>query len=368
MHTIVCCAISSILASPMDLNELIKRHEEGLSQIRSIKAKIELRVSEDGGETWKKTLEYSVLKNGRDERYSARYHYAPSSGYADGKILPADGFTDFLTNPDGRRTIAYGGLTPDETPSGTIDVEELESTGRKINGAIEPPEPFGPAGYKSRWLIPIMLAADLRFTLRELCAGSSPVLVSVKNARGETIYELNVSEPGGVRRYVMSFDPSHNYLITHVKNLDNKGKPLEWFAELSVVDFQEPKQGIFLPKTIRGTSRANAGRIYEVSVSDAIINEPFDEEKLHHLEFPPGIVVIDTSHAECYHIWGDGKPARTFAPDEFRAWKLERLASFSRRSRHGGWRGSAIWIAGSTLVLAGVLWIRRLVLRRQQTA
>ena len=369
MWALLCCAISSMLADSIDLNQLIKRHEEGLSQIRSIKARIELRVSEDGGKTWKTTLQYSVLRNGENERYTTRHYYSPSSGFADGKILPAHDFTDVLTSPDGRRTIGYTGLAPDETPSGTIDEAELESSGKKIGGTIEPPQPFGPSGYKSLWLKPVLFAADLRFTLRELCDGSRPIPASGKNARGETVYDLNVSEPGRVRTYLMSFDPSHNYLMTRVKILGEKRKPLEWFADLSVVDFQEPKEGIFLPKTIRGSSSVNAGRIYEVAVSDVVVNEPFDDEKLHHLTFPPGITVVDTSQARCFHVWGEGKPAKTFTPVEFNRWKLQAMASYARRARHGGgWNRSAAWLAGATLALVGAFLIRRVVLRRRQMA
>ena len=369
MQAIMCFAISSIVGNAISLDDLIKRHEEGLSLIRSIKAKIELRVSEDGGKTWKTTLEYAVMRSGETERYNARYYYVPSSGYSDGKILTANMFKDFLTTPEGRRTIVYAGLDPEDTPSGTIDVGELESTGRKISGQIDPPQPFGPLGYKSFWITPLLFAADLRFTMRELCAGSRPIPIQGKHAGGETSYDLDVSDPTSVRRYLLSFDPSHNYLIRNLKTLDSKGKPLEWFSDLSVVDFQEPKKGIFVPKMIRGSSHANPERIYEVEVSDVVVNEPFEDEKLRHLEFPPGIVVLDTTQENCFHIWGDGKPAMTFrTPEELNHWRLEKMTSFVRRSRYGGWTERAFWLGGATLVLVGVLWIRHMVLRRSKTA
>ncbi len=364
MHLLLCASVAAALVGAIDLNELLRRHEETLSQIRSIKAKIELRVSEDGGKTWKPIVEYSVARNGENERFSTSSH----NSFTDGKIVSSVVFKDYLTTPEGQRMILYAGLSPEETPSGTIDVAELESTGKRITAEIGPPQPFGPSGYKSAWLGTVWLAVDVGLTLREFCAGSAPVPVSGKNARGEARYNLSVTNRSGVKR-IMSFDPSHNYLMTELKVLNPKGKIFEWFADMSVVEFQEPRPGIFLPKIIRGVSPTTAGRIYEVVMSDVVLNEPFDDDNLHHMEFPPGIVVADNTQEPCFHLWGDGKPVRTFRTvAELRRWKLDGMAAFARKARQGGWGGKVAWIAVATVALIGVFWLRRALLRRQGTA
>lgn len=369
MCVVLCCVVSSILGNGMDLNELVNRHEEGLGLIRSIKAVVELRISEDGGNTWKKTLEYSVLRNGESERFTARYYYAPTSGYSEGKLRVANMFKDFLTVPEGRRSIVYAGLDPEEAPNGPIDVGELGATGRKISGQIDPPQSFGPHGYKSLWLTPVLFLADLRFTLKELCAGSGPRPVERNDDLGRRLYEISVQDPTKVRKYSIFLDPARNYLISRLKIEDAKGRPIEWFGDMSVVDFQEPKNGVFFPKTIRGRTKADSGRVYEVAVSDVVINEPFDDERLHQLEFPPGILVLDTTQGNRFHLWGDGKPAMTFQSlDELRRWKQDKMTSYIRTLRHGDWTEKAAWAFVATAVLVGVLWARRAILGRLKDA
>jgi len=371
MCMVLCCIISSILGDSMDLDGLIRRHDEGLSLIHSIKAKIEVRVSEGPGQTWKTINESSVLRSGEYERDSWRAYFAATSGYPDGKIVPGGAFKDSLTTPEGQRSMVYSWCGPEDVPSGTIDVGELASQGKGISGQIDPPQPFvRPLGYKSGWLLPLLFTPNWQFTLRELCTDSHPHLIKGKNAQGEPTYDLDVTDPTRIRRYSLSFDPAHNYLITHFKVFEVpevKGKPIEWFNNLSVVDFHEPKKGIFVPKTIRGSSENIPGRVYETLVSDVVVNEPFDDEKLHHLEFPPGILVVDaTQEPNCFYVWGDGKPAMTFhSLGAVNGWRLDKMAAFARRSRHpDGWTGTVVWVAVATLALAGVLWIRRVVQRR----
>ncbi len=370
MSVALFCIISSILGDAMDLDGLIRRHEEGLSLIHSIKVAIELRVSEDSGKTWKTIGKSSVLRNGEYERCNTRGYFAATSGYPDGKIVPSLVVKDRLKTPEGQRTIVYAGLSPEDAPSGTIDVGELAATGKGIGAQIDPPQPFvGSLGYKSDWLKQILFMADVQFTLKELCKGSSPHPIKGKNARGESTYEVEVTDPTRVRRYLLSFDPAHNYLITHFEAFEVpevKGKPIDWFNNESVVDFHEPKKGVFVPKTIRGLSETIPGRVYEVMVSDVVVNEPFDDEKLRHLEFPSGILVVDATQGNCVHVWGNGKPAMTFqSSGEAWAWRSEKMAAFARRSRHPeGWTGTVIWVAAATLALVGILWIRRVVQRR----
>ena len=113
---------------------------------------------------------------------------------------------------------------------------------------------------------------------------------------------------------VIAISPGRHFALSALKALDDKGKPFEFFGDLKVVEFQEPKPGFFLPKVIRGESSGADGPklLFEVLVSDVTVNEPIDEKEFS-IRFPEGIPVVDRTKGEpVYMIWGKGEPKIIF--------------------------------------------------------
>ena len=94
-----------------------------------------------------------------------------------------------------------------------------------------------------------------RYSLRELWEASGrPVPVTKAGDDGQALYEWNLRFPDKSQSVIIAISPSRHFAMAAIKLLDIKGKPVEFFGDLRVVEFQEPKPRIFLPKVIRGES------------------------------------------------------------------------------------------------------------------
>lgn len=354
VSTLVACCLSGLWTVPT-AEALLRKYEEGASRIHAITAVVELRYSENGGKDWRSVLAYNVRRSGQKEYVEQVMTHA----YSAGKLYETDITRQFLTTPEGRTGLSFVGLKPADAPAASSDPLELELSGKKITGQIDPPQPFGPQGYRSNWMVPALLQPADRFTLRDLCESADPNPVESKDHKGRPIWDLRMKSPKRDAEFLVSLDPSHNYQICRVETLDARKKPIEYFGDLFVDEFQEPKPGIYIPKVIKKVVRNDSDRVQEVLIRDVVVNDPIPEDTFQ-LRFPAGIIVLDTTQDNCYHIWGDDKPAMTFrTPGELNQWKLTKMSSFLRKRRdNGSWTWKVAALVAATGILFGLYRLR----------
>lgn len=350
VNMLLACCIASYSAAPT-AGDLLQKYEEGSSRIHAISAVVELKYSDDGGQTWRQVLSYVAHRSGQREYVEQTMFHA----YAEGRLNETNITRRLLTTPEGRTGLSYVGLKPAEAPDPSYDPLELELSQKKITGQIDPPQPFGSQGYRSNWMVPALLQPADRYTLRDLWEASKPTPVEGKDHKGRPIWDIRLKSPTKDAEFLVSLDPAHNYQICRVRTFDAHKKPVEYFGDLFVSEFQEPKPGIYIPKVIKGIVKADPNRVQEVLVRDVNVNEPVADD-VFQLKFPAGIVVFDTTQDNCYHIWGDGKPAMTFkTPGELNQWKLTKMSSFLRNRRDSGswtWKlALLVTVTGALLIL-----------------
>ena len=142
----------------MDAREIISKHELELSQIHSMRAKIEARFSEDEGKTWTPGYELSVVKRGDRERVRTRLHGIRVSGH----WRQSPQCTETGCTADETRTLAgYDPASPPEVPLSGKDLFN-------VKGNITAPLPLGPCGHNLPWSRALLLALDGDFSLGEL--------------------------------------------------------------------------------------------------------------------------------------------------------------------------------------------------------
>jgi peroxiredoxin len=87
----------------------------------------------------------------------------------------------------------------------------------------------------------------------------------------------------------------------------------------SVLEFQQPVPGIFVPRTIRETMSWAPGIVVETVIQEAAVNVPMADADLT-FRFPAGISIADTARGVWY-AWGNEAPARTYkTADELTEW------------------------------------------------
>jgi hypothetical protein len=312
--------LATVLGAPpsLDADELVGRHEEGLAKIHSVRAVVELKTSDDGGKSWKTVNIFKVWRSGQKERMTIDHFLV----YVSGAYRKSRRFTQILTTPEGQRILSKpGGDEPIQEP---VDTIKLEFSSDRISGLINPPRPFGSAGYKEFYTQALLYTPGL-YTVRELCEATGRVMPKAsRDALGDETWEMDLRNREGKRRYHVSFAPKYNYLVNRQITTDEHGNSFDHGANFSVEEFQEPKPGIFMPKTIRSSAPGKPSIIDVLEVRDVAVNEPIPEKEFT-LRFPVGILVQDNTHDSCFYIWGDGKPQRTFkTAAELNQWGLER--------------------------------------------
>ena len=329
----------------IDTETLLGKHEESLRRVYSISADIEWRVSEDNGKTWQLVFTYNVRRSGRRERV----HRKQSSAVRDGKLKTASQFSDWLSAPDGQRTLV--GLDPDHPPKQPVTMLSEHESHVRISGRVRAAQPFGPDGYKTAWGYPIFQPIP-DHSLRELCQSSGTVRPSEgRDERGDKTWKLSLKAPESHVTCTVSLSPNHGYMIC---SSDLKLGIVE--ERLSVVEFQEVKEGIFIPSLIRGDVK-NPNQLVEVSVRNIAVNSPVPEGEMT-LAFPAGVAIEDEVN-KCIYIWGDGKPLLTLANGaELNKWRQAKLREEIRESRgKGSW--SLILVAVASVVLIALFVLKK---------
>jgi hypothetical protein len=364
VSTAYCILVCLLHQSPIDLPTLLEKHEEGVSRIHSLRASIVMRVSPDGGKTWKVASESTIIKSGERELLHGEIHYL----FVGSDLREAPGFRDHLTTREGRWSLV--GYDPKDPPAEPVDTIERQLDGqRKITAQIDGPQPFSYHGYKGDAGVLLMHLPDVRYTVRDLCAATANPRLSVERGPNNTVYyTLRLKSPKKDEKDVtfhLTIDASKNYAISSRELTDRDGRPFPYFQSLKVIEFQEPKPGIFLPRVLRGSSPDGESFIPEILIKDVTVNEPIPQD-VFKLRFPSGIIVLDTTQGNCLHLWGDGVPERTFkTPQEYGEWRDALLAAAQKRRRsHKSWPTAALLVSASTAILVGLIVARRRLLAK----
>lgn len=301
------------------IDQLIARRDDSLGAIHSIRATIEGRISTDGGQTWQPMYLMEVRRSGARERIHVR-DFGIRVG---GEWREGSSYRDFAYSPSEMRTMR--GLDPDHPPRLPLSGEDVD----RIKGNILSAVPMGAHGHTNMGTVALLLVPDPRYSLRELFAASKTK--SLKHTRiegvGET-WEVGLTAPDGKFSYTISLVPGKSHgigkLVTRYGDLDSPQGQVVTYTR-TVDEYLEVQPGLFLPRVVRSTESTgpNINKINEITLKNVVINQPIPEAELA-LDFPPGAIVHDVSR-KTYHIWGDGKPARTFGSDEeFAAWSRTR--------------------------------------------
>lgn len=317
---------------PIDAEALIKKHEDAVNRIHAICATIVLKMSDDGGKTWPVIYTTRVQRSGAKEKIvrKSEHHFVDNNS----KLVASKSILQILKTPEGTRLAV--GIDPDDPPEEPVDVGMRSLTGRSLLGHLQAPEPYGEGGYNGYkggfWPWHLMLLPDAQYSLRELwLASSKPAPTLERGADGAENSVFRIARPDKMFSYDISFNPKWPGILARRKMLDNEGKESSFYGTESVVETQEPKPGIILPKIIRGRQGEPFNRPTEVTISDVLINEPIPDTEFQ-LRFPRGMIVRD-GVKNCLELWGDGGPSKVFKPGEYEIWMREQIEDARGRLR-----------------------------------
>jgi RNA polymerase sigma factor (sigma-70 family) len=303
---------------------LVDKHEAQLGRIRSLRYAIDERVSEDGGKTWKTTVQWTVRRDGPRERVRYQQFWVRDRD----RLVPNDSHADVLFSPDG--VLSMSGYDQAHPPPEPVTPADRSAAGAgRIGGLIRPAQPFGPWGYKGALAadyVPLFLP-DPRYSLRDLCTASPNAATAVRrDEQGQALVDLALNSPDGKLAYVVTLSPSHGYAIAQTQaTLTGDKSPTPWKSDYRVLEFQEPAPGIFLPKSVRHTVSRMPGAVFETSIGEVSVNASVADQEFA-FRFPAGIGVSDLGR-NVWYVWGDGVPARTFkSVDEYNEWLRSQLA------------------------------------------
>lgn len=339
-----------LLGSVPTASSLVNRQEEALRQIHSLRATIECRVSRDEGKTWKFVYRFEISRSGSKQRF--RRYFA--AALRDGKYEDDRDFADFLDTEESR--LSTTGIDPEHPPAEPVAIIDQERQGQRISGRIAPAAPLGPGGYMSQWMLPILFSPGME-TLRELVKVTGDVTPTANRAAGGAeVWEMRLRSRAGPS-FRVTIDPRYNYMISKSEMTNGK-----YVSSMQVVEFAQPKPGIFIPRLVRDNER-NPDQLVEYTIKDLEVNEPVSEE-VFAFRFPVG-TPLDDDINNVVHIWGDGKPAHTFATHaEFNRWMEDQRAGAFRKTGRGLFTKFAL-VGGVTALLALLLyWRRRMVAAR----
>jgi hypothetical protein len=348
---VLICA-TAVLAgvTPPTVDEIVRKHESGLKAIYSCDLTISCRVSEDQQTTWKGAYIIHVQRSGLKERM----HQIILAKLRDGKLLPAKQHNDVLTNEEGQWRMQ--GLDPSQPPTEPVTLLGDGTNRNKISGRIAPPQTFGPHGYKTAWLYPVLLTPTPVDSLRELCRatpGAKPY--EGKDGNGDPTWKLDLAVPNRKGSCIVAISPKHNYMICESDLRIGKHQ-----QKSTVTEFYDVENGASVPKLIKSEAK-NPDQLTEVTVENAGVNVPIDDA-VFTLRYPKGIAVGDDAK-DCFYIWGDGKPELTLKTGaDLMDWRKNKLMKERRAAQSGGYRTvyfSIAFFIAATVVLIGLIVVRK---------
>ena len=342
MLTLILILIVSAFQDGGEAGNLITRNEAILAGIRTLRATIEVRRSEDGGKTWKTLQSTKIVRSGQKELVKNHYEGAFFQGI-------------WRPNPSDQANL----FTPEET--------RTVATSPRAGAGIDHPPASSPGGWLNQWKAQVQLT-DGDETYRQLLDRCRVVGISAgEDSSGPT--RVLALEPKARKDEMgrrLTFSPKRSYLMTRSEvdftdpNTPEPNKVRH--ANREVVDFWELGPGLTLPKAIRTTRSDQPDVINLFELRDVVCNQPIDDKEFD-LPIPEGVVVVDHRVGK-YHLWGKDGPARTFGSnDEFYRWKLEQKEAGTPKPR----RFSPLMAAAAVacLVVIGAMFAYRRHLRRQ---
>ncbi len=176
--------------------------------------------------------------------------------------------------------------------------------------------------------------------LRQLL-GKSPSTPVVRGSDdfGPTWDFLSDRRASGVR-YTVSLSPEHHYAVSKIET-DYPGHPTQgdppYHGTVEVASFLDDPTGFSIPTRIRSintyepVNQPTRTVLTDSTVTIGAVNVAIPDEELA-LEFPPGTDVNDGVKM-LFHVWGDGKPEKSFrSGPELMTWRRQAIASV-RQSR-----------------------------------
>ena len=162
-------------------------------------------------------------------------------------------------------------------------------------------------------------------TLKALLDGSRDRVVrGPMDRNGTKVYEITCVDNATNFRYTIYLDPAKNFAISERKAIwpiDRKLGRLKEFVETAkVLNFVEPKPGIFFPEAIEWSSDDDPS-VVRTKVTSITVNEPMSEASFAPW-FPEGLPVGDTRGGKTViKVWGKTEPVASFdSEDQFRVW------------------------------------------------
>lgn len=348
----------TLWSSGPDAQQVIQMHEDALSRLHSIRVTIVSSRSTDGGATWIRAEETSVVKSGRKERF----HETLYGAYDAGEWWNSLTHRDLEYSPTEFKIMT--GLDPQKAPASP-------SVGQnRLMGAIWAPVSLGPHGRNVAWTRELLFIPGA-VPLRQLYHDSRKK--EVKRLAGpdqEDGVVFTLETPDGRHSYEVVVSPKHNYgissLVTRYRGDKSAGIPPSHALE-RVQEFYDYDFGLSIPKVVRGASETDPNLRTERVITVESVNTPIPESELE-LEFLPGTRVNDFLSNQFY-VWGEGKPAKSFrtAP-ELMDWVRQEDEAAARAQRARIPRGTLLAFTALIVVLAALIIVgsrlsRRLVAR-----
>lgn len=322
----VLVALFGVCVNP-DLEELLARNRDGLALIQTVDAKIEADISLDDGSNWKPAYRIAWSRDADRQRITERQFIRIDIIKL--AISDATLFADTYRGPD--TSLILNNWDPDAPPR--LPLGPVDHYGG-IKGTIAEPAPKGDAsGLINEWWF---FNIDGRSTLSDLARNAVAKRVSSRiDSNGGTIFTVELRLPNGAGDYTIELSERHNSLIRKVvaksARLGNLNKPYEHAQEITA--FSEAKPGVWVPSEMTSVFRVGGlvKPLYKLRARMVSLeaNEPIADADIK-FDFPPGLLVYD--HDGKMHIWGKGKPERTFSNvAELMAWEKQVVEAGSSR-------------------------------------
>ena len=350
MNLFVLATLAALTSSAQipSTDSLLRRHEEALRAIHSLRVEVTTRRSTDQGATWSPMSEIQATRSGQRDR--SRIHLRGASFRGEWK--PSESFRVVSSDPTEMRLVE--GLEFRSRMPSTINPLDHP----RVHAAISPPLPIGPHGRGSP------LSDALLFTietegLRQLL-GKSPSIPVVRGSDdfGPT-WDLVTDRRGSGVRYTVSLSPAHHHAVSRVE-ADYQGHPAQgdppFRASSEVISFHDDPAGFSIPTLIRSVSTHEPANqptrtvLTESTIKIDSVNMAIPDEELA-LEFPPGMDVNDGVKL-LFHVWGDGKPEKSFrSGPELMTWRRQAIAAIRQSRRDQSVFLSPAMLAFSTLTV-----------------
>ncbi len=335
---ILVLAASMATSDGEEVERLLSRNESILAKVRTLRATLEVKQSEDAGKTWISLETSQIIRSGRKELVRTK---------------SAGAFLRDVWRPSETETVDL------------YDLAEVRTLGLspRVSGSLNAPVSDSPGGWINQWKAQAMLTPGMLSFRGVVEKGRVQSVRPDPDGRGVTVMVdviADAKSPSPFRAYKLTFSPRNSYYVTKqvIGFVDEANTAQSSTRE--VVDFWELGSGIVLAKTIRSRQSRKPQTILQFELRDVICNEPIGDEEFQ-LPFPKDAIIVD-NRTGTYHIWGKDEPARTFdSTDQFNDWQMEQAQAKRKATRSGlsGW----LWVA-----LAAVVALVPLILYRRRLA